>query len=82
MKCMKNERKKIIPEEEIKILAEKLVGKVKGLREKCLGEKWESFYWERSERNEKKITLKQYIEKRISMDRGAIKSYQALILNR
>ena len=36
---MKNERKKIIPEEEIKIWAEKLVRKVKGLREKCLGEK-------------------------------------------
>ena len=58
------------------------MGKVKGLREKCLGEKGESFYRERSERNEKEIALKLYIEKRISMDRGAVESCRALILDR
>ena len=54
MKCMINEREEIIPEVETKVQTKKQVGKVKGLKEKCLGEKWESFYQERSERNEKK----------------------------
>ena len=82
MKWMIKEREEIIPEEEIKIWAEKQVGKVKGLREKCLGEKWESFCRERSKRNEKKIALKQYIERRILMDQGAVESCRALILDR
>ena len=68
MKCMINERKEIIPEEENKIWAENQVEKVKGLKEKCLGEKRESLCQEKSERNEKEITLKLYIETRISMD--------------
>ena len=49
---MINERKEIIPEEENKIWAENQVGKVKGLREKCLREKRESFYRDRSEKSE------------------------------
>jgi len=73
MKCMINERKEIIPNEEIKIWAENQVGNVKGLREKCLGEKRESFCREKSEKNEKEIALKLYIETRISMDRGGVK---------
>ena len=68
MKSIINERKEIIPEEENKIWAENQVGKVKGLREKCLGEKRESFCREKLERNEKEIMLKIYIETQILMD--------------
>ena len=39
MKCMINESEEIIPEVETKVWDEKQVGKVKGLMEKCLGEK-------------------------------------------
>ena len=46
MKCMINEREESIPEVETKVWVEKKVGKMKGLREKYLGEK--------SKRNEKK----------------------------
>ena len=46
MKCMINEREEIIPEVETKVWVEKQVGKMKGLREKYLGEK--------SKRNQKK----------------------------
>ena len=57
-------------------------GKVKGLREKCLGDKRESFCRERSEKYEKENALKLYIETRILMDRGAVESYRTLILDR
>ena len=52
--CMIKERKEIIPEVETKVQTENQVGKMKGLREKCLGEKRKSFCRERSKRNEKK----------------------------
>ena len=51
---MIKERKEIILVEEHKIWTEDEVGKVKRLSEKCLGERKECFYRERSERNGKK----------------------------
>ena len=54
MKCMIKERKEIIPDKGHKVWDEKQVGKVKRLSEKCLGERKECFYRERSERNGKK----------------------------
>ena len=55
MKYMMNERKRIIPEEENNLLAKDQTGKVKRLSEKCLGERKEIFYQEKSERNEMKF---------------------------
>ena len=72
MKCMIKDRKEIIIDEEHKIWAKKQVGKVKRLSEKCLGERKECFCRDKSERNEKKIALKLYIETRILMDRRAV----------
>ena len=43
MKCMINERKEIILDEEHKVWAKNQVGKVKRLSEKCLGERKECF---------------------------------------
>ena len=68
MKCMIQERKEIILDEEHKIWAKNQVGKVKRLSEKCLGERKECFCREKSERSEKKIVQKLYIEKQSLMD--------------
>ena len=82
MKCMIKERKEIIPDEGHKVWAEKQVGKVKRLSEKCLGERKEIFYREKSERNEMKFALNLYIETRSSMDRELSRICRALILER
>ena len=82
MKCMVNERKRIVPEEENKIWAKDQEGKVKRLSEKCLGERKEIFYQEKSERNEMKFALNLYIETRSSMDRELSRICRALILER
>ena len=60
MKCMIQERKEIIPDEEHKVWAENQVGNIKRLSEKCLGERKEIFYREKTERNEEKIMLRLY----------------------
>ena len=82
MKCMMNERKRIIQKEENNLCAEDQVGKVKRLSEKCLGERKEIFYREKSERNEMKFALNLYIETRSSMDRELSRICRALILER
>ena len=79
---MMNERKRIIQEEENNLWAEDQVGKVKRLSEKCLGERKEIFYREKSERNEMKFALNLYIETRSSMDRELSRICRALILER
>ena len=79
---MMNERKRIIQEEENNLWAEDQVGKVKRLSEKCLGERKEIFYREKSERNEMKFALNLYIETRSSMDRELSRICRALILKR
>jgi len=82
MKCMMNGRKRIILEEENNLWAEDQAGKVKGLSEKCLGERKEIFYSEKSERNEMKFALNLYIETRSSMDQELSRICPALILDR
>ena len=82
MKCMTNDRKRIIQKEENNLWAEDQVGKVKRLSEKCLGERKEIFYQEKSERNEMKFALNLYIETRSSMDRELSRICRALILER
>ena len=82
MKCVMNERKRIILEEENKLWAEDQVGKVKRLSEKCLGERKEIFYREKSERNEMKFALNIYIETRSSMDQELSRICTTLILDR
>ena len=79
---MMNERKRIIQKEENNLWAEDQVGKVKRLSEKCLGERKEIFYQEKSERNEMKFALNLYIETRSSMDRELSRICRALILER
>ena len=69
MKCMKNEKRRIIPKEENNLWAVDQAGKVKRLSEKCLGERKEIFYQEKSERNEMKFALNLYIETQSLMDR-------------
>ena len=82
MKCMMNDRKRIIQKEENNLWVEDQVGKVKRLSEKCLGERKEIFYREKSERNEMKFALNLYIETRSSMDRELSRICRALILER
>ena len=54
MKCMIQERNKIILDEGNLIWAENQVGNVKRLSLKCLEEREVSFYQERSEKNERR----------------------------
>ena len=82
MKYMMNERKRIIPEEENNLLAKDQTGKVKRLSEKCLGERKEIFYQEKSERNEIKFAPNLYIETRSLMDRELSRICRVLILKR
>ena len=79
---MMNDIKRIIQKEENNLWAEDQVGKVKRLSEKCLGERKEIFYQEKSERNEMKFALNLYIETRSSMDRELSRICRALILER
>ena len=79
---MMNDRKRIIQKEENNLWVEDQVGKVKRLSEKCLGERKEIFYQEKSERNEMKFALNLYIETRSSMDRELSRICRALILER
>ena len=63
MKCMIQERNKIIPNEENLIWAEDQVGNVKRLSLRSLGEREVSFCWERSKRmRENRVETYIYIE--------------------
>ena len=86
MKCMIQERKEIIPNEEHKVWAENQVGNIKRLSEKCLGERKEIFYREKWRENHAEAIYKKHEARWIESCRGlilnkfiyqgAIKSYQ------
>ena len=63
MKCMIRERKKIIPDEENLIWIEDQVRKMKWLSLRSFGVKEGRIYWERLERNDRKIAQNLYMEK-------------------
>ena len=79
---MIQERKEIILEEEHKVWAENQVGKVKRLSEKCLGERKQIFYREKSKRNEEKIVIRLYIESTRLNGSRAIENCLALIVDK
>ena len=84
MKCMIKERKKDHTIGKNQGLDWKSSEEGEGVEGKVFGREMREFLsreiWEKWKK--KKIALKQYIEKRISMDRGAVKSCRALILDR
>ena len=82
MKCMKNERFEKHTEAKCKDKAEIQVGKMKRLREKCLGEKRKCFCREKSRKSESDFALDLFKENASRWIEDLSRFCRALVLNR